>query len=198
MEQFQDRWITITYSYSPAKVSPFYYRYLIEHLLALPQPDNFDYNRNTIMLTTIAIHLKRHLRVIHLKRHLRSVLIKLSPLIYAVLIPLYTYISYTQYPFLLLKKRQSSALNCLHYVLIIETATVRVKRIFKGFNIINSRKKIVIHGLGGAQICRSVLHERDTKIILLNELNGLFYLNSSLNEPEKCRNKAGLLTLISS
>ncbi|VDK55806.1 unnamed protein product [Gongylonema pulchrum] len=30
------------------------------------------------------------------------------------------------------------------------------------------------------QICESVLNERDTKIIPLNELNGLFYLNSSL------------------
>uniref|UniRef100_A0A0R3RIR0 NtA domain-containing protein n=1 Tax=Elaeophora elaphi TaxID=1147741 RepID=A0A0R3RIR0_9BILA len=62
----------------------------------------------------------------------------------------------------------------------LQTATVRVKRIFKGSNIINGRKKIAIYGLGNIQICRSILHERDTKIILLNELNGLFYLNSSL------------------
>ncbi|KAM3719107.1 Agrin [Dirofilaria immitis] len=62
----------------------------------------------------------------------------------------------------------------------LQIATVRVKRIFKGLNIINARKKIAIHGLGSTQICHSILHERDTKIILLNELNGLFYLNSSL------------------
>uniref|UniRef100_A0A8R1XNN5 NtA domain-containing protein n=1 Tax=Onchocerca volvulus TaxID=6282 RepID=A0A8R1XNN5_ONCVO len=62
----------------------------------------------------------------------------------------------------------------------LQTATVRVKRIFKGFNIINGRTKIAIHGLGNIQFCPSILRERDTKIILLNELNGLFYLNSSL------------------
>ncbi|EJW78052.1 hypothetical protein WUBG_11038 [Wuchereria bancrofti] len=33
----------------------------------------------------------------------------------------------------------------------LQAATVRVKRIFKGLNIINNRKKIVIHGLGNVQ-----------------------------------------------
>lgn len=40
--------------------------------------------------------------------------------------------------------------NC--FLLYLQTATVRVKRIFKGFNIINGRKKIAIHGLGNVQV----------------------------------------------
>ncbi|VDO22559.1 unnamed protein product [Brugia timori] len=40
----------------------------------------------------------------------------------------------------------------------LQAATVRVKRIFKGINIINNRKKIVIHGLGNVQVDISLLY----------------------------------------
>uniref|UniRef100_A0A915BCP3 Agrin n=1 Tax=Parascaris univalens TaxID=6257 RepID=A0A915BCP3_PARUN len=41
-------------------------------------------------------------------------------------------------------------------------------------------QQIAIYGLGDTKYCRSMLYERDTKVILLREQNGLLYLNSSI------------------
>ncbi|KHN76227.1 hypothetical protein Tcan_14324 [Toxocara canis] len=62
----------------------------------------------------------------------------------------------------------------------LQTATVRVKRVIKGQQFVGRVHQVAIYGLGDIKYCRSVLYERDTKVILLREESGLLYLNSSL------------------
>uniref|UniRef100_A0A0N5B119 NtA domain-containing protein n=1 Tax=Syphacia muris TaxID=451379 RepID=A0A0N5B119_9BILA len=59
----------------------------------------------------------------------------------------------------------------------LQAAKVAVKRVIKGKAIMPKLSEIVIHGIGNSKICRSVLYERDTKIIMLYVDNERYHLN---------------------
>ncbi|RWS23326.1 agrin-like protein [Leptotrombidium deliense] len=56
---------------------------------------------------------------------------------------------------------------------------VRIKRVLKGDRRL-SDSHVIIDGFGNSKLCKSEVKERDTRIFLVNRVNGRLTLNSSL------------------
>ncbi|TMS35812.1 hypothetical protein L596_003127 [Steinernema carpocapsae] len=62
----------------------------------------------------------------------------------------------------------------------LQTATIRIKRVYKGRKLLGRRQIIAVFGVGSKKICKSLLSERQTKLLMLIEdEHGLLTLQSS-------------------